>query len=306
MSRKAAGSVACSCSGINSLTAMSSVAYNPGGCNNSSMIPRTINVVLAMFVSAAALAFGADTEQAGKNIFDSHCAVCHGAQGDGEGPEASRFFTRPPDLRRGLFKFRSTPSGALPTDQDLERTIRKGLPGSGMVTQDHLSDLEIQAVIAYIKTLSPRWASDTSPKPIATIRPANLDALFSKGADLFKKAGCPECHGESGRGDGPSAGTLTSGGRPTRPADLTRRPLKGGDQPEDIYRMLATGLDGTPMPSYRDALDDSEIWTLAVYVSRLAIPGSRFPLTEDERIGRDIEDKHQPWRRGKNPAVKRR
>lgn len=260
------------------------------------MVPGAVNFLIAMFVWAASLAFGADVRPAGKEIFDSHCAVCHGVQGDGEGAEAHRFFTRPTDLRRGVFKFRSTPSGALPTDQDLERTIRKGLPGSGMIAQDHLSEVEIQAVIAYIKTLSPRWSSEEASKPVSAIQPANLDALVSKGADLFKKAGCPECHGESGRGDGPSAGTLTSGGRPTRPADLTRRPLKGGDQPDDIYRMLATGLDGTPMPSYRDALDDSEIWALAVYVSRLAAPGSRLPLTDDERIGLEIEQKHQPGR----------
>ncbi len=246
---------------------------------------------------AASISYGADAVPRGKAVYEAHCTVCHGVTGDGQGPEAHRFFTRPADLRRGSFKFRSTPSGSLPTDQDLERTIRRGLPGSGMIAQDHLSDAEVREVIAYLKTLSPRWVESTPSKPISIAPPRNLDSLLAKGKDLFKKAGCPECHGTSGRGDGPSAGTLTSGGRPTRPADLTRRPFKGGDQPEDIYRALAAGIDGTPMPSYRDALEEEEIWALAVYVTRLATPGARPLLTDDERIGREVGAKQQPRRR---------
>ncbi len=242
------------------------------------------------------VAQGAQVVSAGKALFELHCLACHGVAGDGQGPEAHRFFTRPADLRSGNFKFRSTPSGSLPTDEDLERTVRRGLPGSGMVAQDHLSDAEIRAIILYMKSLSPRW-TNAKPAPAVTIvRPPNIDSLAAQGKDLFKKAGCPECHGVNGRGDGPSAKTLTSGGRPTRPANLTG-PLKAGDRLEDIYRALLTGLDGTPMPSYRDALDEKEIWSLAVYVAGLADPRSQPVFADDERLGREIEMKHQPGRR---------
>jgi mono/diheme cytochrome c family protein len=166
-----------------------------------------------------------------------------------------------------------------------------------MIAQDHLGEDEIRDIIAYLKTLSPRWTEAAVSAPIPLARPENLDALVAKGRDMFKKAGCPECHGEGGRGDGPSAKQLTSGGRPTLPADLTRRPFKGGDRPEDIYRTLAVGIDGTPMPSYRDALEEEEIWSLAVFVTRLAGPGIETVLTDDERIGREVEEKHQPRRR---------
>lgn len=255
------------------------------------------HLLVLMLAWTVSVSFGADAAPRGKAVFESQCALCHGLSGDGQGPETHHFFTRPADLRRGSFKFRSTRTGSLPTDQDLERTIRGGLPGSGMIAQDHLSDAELREVIAYLKTLSPRWANGTVPVPLVVVRPANLDSLARKGTDLFKKAGCPECHGEGGRGDGPSAGTLTSGGRPTRPADLTRRPFKGGDRPEDIYRALAGGLDGTPMPSYLDVLEEDEIWALAVFVTRLAGPGAQPFLTDDERIGREVETMHQPGRR---------
>lgn len=261
------------------------------------MVLSLVSILSITVAAAVTVCFGAESAPIGKATFDAHCAVCHGVTGDGQSLEAQRFFTRPADLRRGSFKFRSTPSGSLPTDRDLERTIRQGLPGSGMTAQDHLSDLEVRDVIAYLKTLSGRWVDSPAPIPITIVRPANLGSLAAKGTDLFKKAGCPECHGQSGRGDGPSAGTLTSGGRPTRPTDLTRRPFKGGDQPEDIYRALAVGLDGTPMPSYKDALEEEDIWALAVYVTRLAAPGAQPVLTDDERIGRDIEAMHQPGRR---------
>jgi mono/diheme cytochrome c family protein len=166
-----------------------------------------------------------------------------------------------------------------------------------MMAQDHLSDREVREIIAYIKTLSPRWTHESVPPAISITAPMDLRALVGMGADLFKKAGCPECHGATGRGDGPSARSLTSGGRPTRPADLTVTPFKGGDQPEEIFRTLAVGIDGTPMPSYRDALEEREIWAISAYVESLARVGKRSAPTDDERVGHEIETRYQPGRR---------
>jgi mono/diheme cytochrome c family protein len=52
-----------------------------------------------------------------------------------------------------------------------------------------------------------------------------------------------------------------------RPPDLTRRPLKSGPTAGDIVRTLLTGLDGTPMPSYYQVLEDDEIWDLAYWLA---------------------------------------
>lgn len=51
------------------------------------------------------------------------------------------------------------------------------------------------------------------------------------------------------------------------------------------------------MPSYRDALEENEIWALAVYVTRLAMSTAKPLLTDDERIGHEVETMHQPGRR---------
>lgn len=211
----------------------------------------------------------------GRQVYRMHCAVCHGERGNGQGPGAARLRTRPRDFTSGLFKFRSTPSGALPLDGDLYRILSRGLPGTAMVAPSHLSAEDRWAVIQYIKGFSERFAREEPPEPVRLPPPpADLEARREPGRQLYLDAGCLQCHGAEGRGDGPSAHDLRDHwGHPIRPADLTRRPLKGGSSPMDLYRTLSTGLDGTPMPSYGDTLTEEERWALVAYMSSLATPG---------------------------------
>ena len=235
----------------------------------------------------------------GRTIYLEECAICHGPAGDGEGMAAHMFQVKPRDFRRGVLKFRSTPTGSLPTDEDLVRTIRRGLPGSAMVPQDHLTEAEIRDVITYIKTFSPRFAADPPPPPVP-IPPAPTPTpdLLARGRELYREMKCPECHGPGGRGDGDSATLLKDDlGRPIRPADLTRRPMKAGDGPEAIYRTLATGVGGTGMPSYLDALTPEELWALVRYVENLRPPGAVDAPTADDLAGRHVVQMHQPRRR---------
>jgi hypothetical protein len=54
-----------------------------------------------------------------------------------------------------------------------------------------------------------------------------------------------------------------------------------------------TGLDGTPMPSYKDALEEEESWALTFFIDSLGGPEM---VTEEERIGRHVEEMHRPLR----------
>jgi len=184
---------------------------------------------------------------------------------------AHMFRTPPRDLRTGAFKFRSTPSGALPTDDDLLRTLAQGVRTTAMIPQTHIPEAERQAVVAYIKTLSPRFGEEAPEAPITIPEtPAQSGELIRKGRRVYDAAQCWECHGRTGRGDGPSAGQLKDDwGAPIRPTDLTRRPRKSGQSPQDLYRTIATGLNGTPMPSYSDSLSPEEIWWLVAYLESL-------------------------------------
>lgn len=249
-------------------------------------LARACFALLPLLAPGRATAGGSDSTR-GREVYDQSCAVCHGAEGDGAGEAAPRFTTKPRDFRTGVYKFRSTASGSLPTDDDLTRSIVHGLQGTAMVPQTQLSPEEVQAVIAYIKSFSPKFGERPAPKPLVLPSPVpRRDASLERGKNVYAEAGCPECHGASGRGDGPAVKSLS-----VPPANLTKRPLKGGSTPHDILRTIVTGLDGTPMPSYHLMLDDADFWALAYYVESL---GGAPRMTEDERLGWEVEGRRPP------------
>ena len=222
----------------------------------------------------------------GATVFRDNCAVCHGATGDGQGMAAHHFTSPPRDLTKGRFKFRSTSSGQIPTDADLTRTIVRGVPSTGMVPQAHLTEAEVRAVVAFVKSLSPRFAAGPPPRPLPLpAPPPPTPERVASGARAYVKGECAECHGKTARGDGPSAKDLS-----IKPSDLTRRPLKSGPTSADLVRTLMTGLDGTPMPSYHQVLEDDELWDLAYWLDSLGGPPE---TTDDERAGWHVERMHQ-------------
>ena len=210
----------------------------------------------------------------GKSVYQEHCANCHGIEGDGQGPNASDLSTRPQNFIKGVYKFRSTPSGELPADADLLRTISNGIPGTAMAGYEDLSSADRIALVAYLKFLSPRFLKKKPGTPILypQARPLTSESAV-RGKHLFEQMVCAACHGATGKGDGELAQELTNtAGEPIRPADLTQRKLKSGVGPKAIYRTIMTGLDGTPMPSYGDSLSPDEGWDLALYIYSLAEP----------------------------------
>ncbi len=177
-------------------------------------------------------------------------------------------FPQPRDLSRGLFKIRSTPTGSLPTDQDLFDTITRGMLGTVMPSWANLREQERWELVGYIKTFSDRFAAEDPPEPITIGEPKPRYATsINAGRRLYIDAECSACHGVVGKGDGPSSYTLKdSWDYPIVPADLTNsRNWRGGSRAEDIYRSLATGIGGTPMPSF-EALSEDQLWDLTNYL----------------------------------------
>jgi cytochrome c oxidase cbb3-type subunit I/II len=234
-----------------------------------------------------------DTEanrELGKEVFTAHCVGCHGERGDGAGPAATFLWPLPRDFTAGVFKFRTTPSGTLPTDGDLVRTITRGVRWTAMPTWHEVTDKERLAVVAYLKTLSKRWKDDAPEAPLVIPPPPRATPqLLADGKVLYERAKCAECHGERGKADGPSAATLKDDfDRPIRPADFTRGEFRGGATVVDVYRTMTTGLDGTPMPSYIDTLSDPERWAISYYVLSLSawvdpLTGQPLPLSSETK-----------------------
>lgn len=230
----------------------------------------------------------------GEKVYRENCAACHGEKGNGNGSSASTLKTKPRDFTTGIYKFHSTPSGSVPLDEDMLRTISKGVRGTSMLAQVHLSQEERLAVVQYVKTFSPRFEKQKPGQSISIPpRPHEGKELVTLGETLYKDAGCVSCHGSGGKGDGPSAeGLKDSWGFPIRPGDLTLKPFKFGPDPEDLYRTLSTGLDGTPMPSYADSLTPKERWSLVFYILSIATyerPRGMMGLVGEETQGMMID-----------------
>src|SRR3984893_10120570 len=54
-----------------------------------------------------------------KGDYRRYCVGCHGELGDGNGENFPWLDPKPRDFTLGVFKWRSTPTGTLPTDEDL-------------------------------------------------------------------------------------------------------------------------------------------------------------------------------------------
>ena len=209
----------------------------------------------------------------GKGVYDGHCVECHGTSGKGDGPASFMLSPRPRDLTTGKYKIRSTETGTLPTDADLIRTVRQGLYGTSMPGWDGLvSEQDIRDVVAYLKTLSPRFSSER-PSPVPAISAVrSTPESLARGGSVYAKLQCGKCHGTDGQGTGAVATDFQDDWlQPLRAADLTEPwTFRGGATAQDLYLRLRTGMTGSPMPSFGEAATDTELADLANYIVSLA------------------------------------
>ena len=239
----------------------------------------------------------------GAFVYRRYCASCHGPRGDGQGPAARFLRVAPRSFVAGVYKWRTTMSGELPTDADLIRTIRRGAPGTTMPAwEGRLSLADIFAVTQYIKSFSPRF---TEEQPQRLAMPADAPAFdrrtVARGRLMYVLMQCWTCHGMDGTGNGPAADTLVDDeGLPSIAYDFTQGRMRSGTRPIDVYRTYATGVNGTPMPSYdeaiavgRDAYEDlttfeaaitgSEMGQLRQFLASLPTTAELWALPEADR-----------------------
>jgi len=211
---------------------------------------------------------------AGRELYFRYCWGCHGFRGDGNGENAPYLNPTPRNFVAATFKCRSTVTGTLPTDQDLYNSIGRGFNTTNMPSWIELTDQNRADLVAFIKTFSPRWKTEKAGVPI-TVPPETKVSVESikHGQELFQKLECWKCHGQEGRGDGPSASTLTdSNDQPIRPYNFAvGSRFKCGATNEDVYKIFITGVDGTPMPSFADVIKPDEAWDLVHYLRTLQV-----------------------------------
>ena len=233
---------------------------------------------------ATEVAPSAELIELGKAAFEEQCVVCHGPEGQGQGPAAYLLFPKPRNFVTARYRIVSTWDG-VPTDEDLYRTISRGMPGSAMPSWGHLPEETRWGLVHYVKSFAKRpWTIEPPLEPTedgdmgeGVIRlppePAYTADTRKRAAKLFLEQGCAGCHGTTGRGDGVKE-QIDDDGYPTQPRDLTLGIYKGSPDAESVYRRITAGMPGTPMPM-SDWAHGSDAWNLTRYVLAMSSEGAR-------------------------------
>ena len=219
----------------------------------------------------------------GKSIYLKQCVACHGSEGRGDGEAAYLLNPKPRDFAGDRFRLVSTWEGT-PTDEDLYRTISRGIPGSAMPSWGYLTEEERWGLVHYVKSLPPHpWSTAEPTEPTvagdigtgviqAPPEPPYDDAARERGRSLFVQS-CSPCHGREGRGDGLQQ-MVDDRGFAIRPRDLNTGVFKGSPDPEHLYRRIVGGIPGTPMPA-NPILHGAPAWDLVHYVRSLSSDAMR-------------------------------
>lgn len=185
----------------------------------------------------------------GAELYAQNCAVCHGADGRG-----------------GVGVPLALPS-FLPSVSDdyLIGTIRHGRPGRVMPSFSQLSDAEVKAIVAHLRS----WMPPDSRVVQLSTRPVQGDAARGKALFAERCAGCHGTHGEGGHGTGVTF---------SRPRDLpiiapalNNPGFLAAATDQMIKTTLMNGRDGTPMVSFlAQGLKERDIDDIVSYVRSFA------------------------------------
>ena len=94
--------------------------------------------------------------------------------------------------------------------------------------------------------------------------PKQLPSLASGKAIYLEN--CAQCHGETGKGDGPSRATMNP--KNPVPANFTDAEFMAGLSPFKAYNAISFGVENTAMASFA-ALSEEQCWQVAFYVLSL-------------------------------------
>lgn len=173
----------------------------------------------------------------GRQLWDTNCSSCHGADGRGDGPAAAWLTPRPANLAEHSY-----------TRDYILQVLWNGVAGSSMPAwRDH----DAAQLLALAETVA-SFSVDTPD-------PDSDPLLLTQGRDIFVDH-CAQCHGQDGRGDGFAANYFE-----LAPVDFVmQRPSLGR-----ALAVLDTGIPGTAMAPWTDRLGSDERLAVSLYLRTL-------------------------------------
>ncbi len=212
-----------------------------------------VTVLLALAIGSSAWAIEPTTAYEGQRLFVSHCQLCHGADGKGDGPLARNLGLTMIDLtltvrarsETMLRTIISGDGGPIVTGRDRHNLLTDAMPNWGQV----FDDSQIDALIAYMRFLG------TAKHPLL--------GDPEQGARLYRKY-CAVCHGDEGYGDGPMTQLID-----LEPADHTNSVTMNRLTNDELIAFILEG-NGEYMPAWQGILDEDEIEALVSYIRLLS------------------------------------
>lgn len=252
-------------------------------------------------------------------LYATHCAACHGVDGEGDGRAARHVFPRPRDLRAESMRLVSTVNG-VPTLDDIRHIIRDGIPGTSMAPMEYLTDEQVNQLAQVVQRmrregirrqylamlradmphLDPEDEQEAEEVAILRTRPGDVAVIppigtphetsVARGRELYVQQACHTCHGMTGEGD-ENMPLFDDAGRPAFPRDLVHDRFKGGNDGPAIYRRILLGMPGTPHPA-NVSLSSQEMIDLV-----------QFCLSLGQEPKRDLTNHQRARQAASRPAV---
>jgi cytochrome c oxidase cbb3-type subunit 3 len=200
--------------------------------------------VLLLLGVHPATAAEAPAKPDGARLYAQRCSACHGAEGHGG-----------VGVPLALPAFLSSVDDAY-----LRKTVRVGRPGRVMPAFTQLTDAEVEAIIAHLRS----WPGQKPPKTVSYDRIAGNAA---RGQTLYARH-CSACHGAHGEG-GHGTGVTLSRPRsaPILAPALNNPGFQAAASDSLIKTTLLYGREGTPMRSFlKQGLKERDINDIVAYV----------------------------------------
>lgn len=275
------------------------------GCRPASPSHSTVSAPDAVLTQPSTWAVG---DQTGRELYQRHCASCHGLDGDGRGAGARSLFPRARNFRTSEFRLVSTVNG-VPAPGDVDGVLRDGVPGTSMPSFRELDTAAREALTAEVlrlrreglrETLVYRLREETGEDDLdehelrglldGPLTPGEAVAvptlgeatpeLIRKGEEIFIAQNCPRCHGRDGNGE-TALYLADDEGYPARPRNLVWEEFKGGRDPASLFVRIRLGLPGTPMAANPN-LSDQQLSAL-VHFCRSLSREPKWQLTNHQR-----------------------